>query len=59
MADLRPNIYAGVSITLFAALVALILRLKARRMTKIHLWYDDYFALVAFVSTALELFYDS
>lgn len=56
MADLQPNIYAAVSITLFAALTALILRLKARRITKISLWYDDYFTVVAFVSTTRQPF---
>lgn len=59
MADLQPNIYAAVSITLFVALTALILRLKARRMTKISFWYDDYFTVVAFVSTMRQPFHDN
>ncbi|KAF5017785.1 hypothetical protein F66182_10270 [Fusarium sp. NRRL 66182] len=49
MAGLQPNIYAAISITWVAALLALVLRLKARKMTKMKLWIDDYFAIVALV----------
>ena len=50
MAGLQPDFYSAVAITLTAAVAALLLRLKARRMTKQPLWYDDWFAVVAFVS---------
>uniref|UniRef100_A0A0D2YKW1 Rhodopsin domain-containing protein n=1 Tax=Fusarium oxysporum (strain Fo5176) TaxID=660025 RepID=A0A0D2YKW1_FUSOF len=53
MAGLQPDIYAAISITWVAAFLALGLRLKARRMTKMNLWFDDYFAVIAllFVSS--------
>ncbi|KAF4978639.1 hypothetical protein FZEAL_5042 [Fusarium zealandicum] len=54
MAGLQPNIYAAVSITWCAAIIALILRLKARRMTKMRLWFDDYLAVTALSLTAIE-----
>ncbi|EXA31662.1 hypothetical protein FOQG_11400 [Fusarium oxysporum f. sp. raphani 54005] len=47
MAGLQPDIYAAISITWVAAFLALGLRLKARRMTKMNLWFDDYFAIIA------------
>ena len=50
MAGLQPDVYASIFITMAAASTALALRLIARRMTKVPLWYDDYFAVVAFVS---------
>ncbi|RGP77277.1 hypothetical protein FLONG3_4792 [Fusarium longipes] len=47
MAGLQSDIYAAISITWFAAFLALVMRLKARRMMKTKLWLDDYFAIVA------------
>lgn len=55
MAGLQPDIYAAISITWVAAFLALSLRLKARRMTKMSLWFDDYFAIIALVGLALPL----
>ena len=49
MAGLQSNVYAAVSITWAAALLALILRVIARRMMKITWWFDDYFCVSAFV----------
>ncbi|KAF5700373.1 integral membrane protein [Fusarium globosum] len=53
MAGLQPDIYAAISITWVAAFLALSLRLKARRMTKMSLWFDDYFAIIALFIPAL------
>ncbi|KAJ4162034.1 hypothetical protein NW765_010127 [Fusarium oxysporum] len=55
MAGLQPDIYAAISITWVAAFLALGLRLKARRMTKMNLWFDDYFAVIALL---VSLCYD-
>ncbi|KAI1033749.1 hypothetical protein LB503_011132 [Fusarium chuoi] len=55
MAGLQPDIYAAISITWVAAFLALSLRLKARRMTKMSVWFDDYFAIIALVGLALSL----
>ncbi|KAG5772258.1 hypothetical protein H9Q72_001515 [Fusarium xylarioides] len=55
MAGLQPDIYAAISITWVAAFLALSLRLKARRMTKMNLWFDDYFAMIALVGLARAL----
>lgn len=49
MTGLVPDIYAAIFITFSAAVVALVLRFTARRMTKMKLWFDDYFAVVATV----------
>ncbi|KAI7772334.1 hypothetical protein LZL87_007695 [Fusarium oxysporum] len=54
MAGLQPDIYAAISITWVAAFLALGLRLKARRMTKMNLWFDDYFAIIALVRFACK-----
>ncbi|KAF5635912.1 integral membrane protein [Fusarium sp. NRRL 52700] len=53
MAGLQPDIYAAIGITWVAAFLALSLRLKARRMTKMNLWFDDYFAIIALSIPAL------
>lgn len=50
MAGLQSEIYSAIAITLTVALVALVLRMMARRITKQPLWYDDGFAVVALVS---------
>ncbi|KAF4958723.1 hypothetical protein FSARC_10948 [Fusarium sarcochroum] len=49
MSDLQGNVYAGISITWGGALIALILRVLARRMTKQAWWFDDYFCVSAFL----------
>ncbi|KAJ4312731.1 hypothetical protein N0V84_009793 [Fusarium piperis] len=49
MAGYQLNTYLAVSITWFAALLSLIARVFARRMTKIRWWWDDYLCLGAFV----------
>jgi hypothetical protein len=48
MAGLQPNIWAGVAIPWFAALVSLVMRACARRMTKMKWCFDDYFSVLAF-----------
>ncbi|KAF4965420.1 hypothetical protein FSARC_6771 [Fusarium sarcochroum] len=48
MAGLQPNIWAGVAIPWFAALISLVMRACARRMTKMKWWFDDYFSFLAF-----------
>ncbi|KAM5342197.1 hypothetical protein ACJ41O_015228 [Fusarium nematophilum] len=55
MAGLQENIYVSTAITWVAAFVALIMRGFARRMTKMSWWYDDYFCVLAFVSSGLLL----
>lgn len=50
MAGLQANVYAAVGITWVAALLALIARVAARRITKVAWWIDDYFCVSAFVS---------
>ncbi|CEF79715.1 hypothetical protein SNK03_007548 [Fusarium graminearum] len=49
MAGLQPNIWAGVAIPWLAALVSLVMRVCARRMTKMSWWFDDYFSILAFI----------
>lgn len=55
MAGLQNNAYAAVSITWGAALIAVILRIYARRLTKQAWWLDDYFCIYAFVSVVVLL----
>jgi hypothetical protein len=46
----RPfRAYVCLIITFTAAVLALLFRLLARRLTKQRLWYDDYLAILAFV----------
>ncbi|KAF2638689.1 hypothetical protein P280DRAFT_508923 [Massarina eburnea CBS 473.64] len=45
----QPNAYACLGITFAAATTTLVLRLVARYLTKVSLWYDDWLALVAYV----------
>ncbi|KAH7202977.1 hypothetical protein BKA60DRAFT_656978 [Fusarium oxysporum] len=52
MAQLDPNVLASASVTLGVAALALVCRLVARRMTKMSLWFDDYFAIFAFLFAA-------
>lgn len=49
MAQFDPNIVVSVFVTMVVAALALTGRLVARRMTKVVLWLDDYFAISAFV----------
>lgn len=49
MAQFDPNVLASAFVTLGVAALALVCRLVARRMTKVSLWFDDYFAIFAFV----------
>lgn len=53
MTGRQVSIWLSVAIPWFAALAASVMRLMARRMTKIPLWYDDYLAILAFVSPTL------
>ncbi|KAK7943608.1 uncharacterized protein PG986_012721 [Apiospora aurea] len=55
MESRQPEIYGAVTITLIASTSALALRLIARRMKRIALWYDDYLAITAW---AAALAYD-
>lgn len=50
MAELQDDVYLSIGITWFAALVALCLRLIARRITRNKSWFDDYLSVLAFVS---------
>ncbi|GKU11488.1 unnamed protein product, partial [Fusarium langsethiae] len=49
MAGLQPNIWAGVAIPWLAALCSLVMRVCARRMTKMSWWFDDSFSILAFL----------
>lgn len=49
--DRRPELYAAALIPYTAAAVALILRNVARRKTRVTMVWEDYLAIVAFVST--------
>lgn len=44
------DVWACVGVTLGLATVSVVLRFLARRMTKVALWWDDWFAVLAFVS---------
>ena len=48
--DLRPDVWVSLAIPWFAALIAVCLRIWARRMTKVSWWFDDYFSILGFVS---------
>ena len=45
----RPSLYAAAIITWILALIAVALRFTARRLTHLHLWYDDWLVVVALV----------
>jgi hypothetical protein len=49
-ANRQPELYAAAIIPYTAAAVALVLRMVARRKTRVHLVWEDYLAIVAFVS---------
>lgn len=49
MTGLVPNVYAAVIIPMPAAALALVLRIKARRMTRMGLGYDDALCIAAWV----------
>ena len=56
----RPfRAYICLVITFTAAFLALSLRLLARRLTKLPLWYDDYLAILAFVGTTNPVTHNS
>lgn len=56
MAGLQTNVYVAAIVTWTAALVALVLRVIARRITKQRWWVDDYFCVCAFVSLSACFF---
>ncbi|KAF2489885.1 hypothetical protein BU16DRAFT_544240 [Lophium mytilinum] len=45
----QTDAYACLAITFFAALLCMALRLAARRVTKVPLWYDDWLGIIAFM----------
>ncbi|KAH8758002.1 hypothetical protein F5883DRAFT_502585 [Diaporthe sp. PMI_573] len=47
--DLRPDVWVSLAIPWFAALIAVCLRIWARRMTKVSWWFDDYFSILGFL----------
>lgn len=47
------NAYLCLSITFAAATLTLLLRLVARRVTKVSLWFDDYLALLAYLCASV------
>ncbi|VUC23772.1 unnamed protein product [Clonostachys rosea] len=49
MAGLQLNIYVGIGITWFAAVISMVMRVAARRLTKVNWWYDDWFCIAAFL----------
>lgn len=49
MAGPVVDLYVSIAIPLTAATFALVFRFVARRISKCHLWFDDYFALLAYV----------
>lgn len=51
----QASIWISIAIPWFAALMALSMRLWARRLTKMTWWLDDYFAILAFVSPCRHL----
>lgn len=55
MAGLQNNLYAGIGVTWIIALATLIMRVIARRVTRVNWWFDDYFSILAFVRASLFL----
>ncbi|KAH7159466.1 hypothetical protein B0J13DRAFT_670219 [Dactylonectria estremocensis] len=53
MAGLENNLYISTAVTWVAAFVALVMRVIARRMTKMPWWYDDWFCVAAFIFASL------
>jgi hypothetical protein len=52
-ASRQPNGYVAVIVTFAAGATTLFLRLIARRLTRVQLWWDDYIAVVAFLSAGV------
>lgn len=52
MADYDTDVLAVIVATFGIAMVFLILRMVARKVTRVHLWWDDYLAIAAFVFSA-------
>jgi hypothetical protein len=55
MAGPLLGIYVSIAIPLTAATFALVFRFLARRISKCHLWFDDYFALLSYVCLVSSL----
>ncbi|GKU05638.1 unnamed protein product [Fusarium langsethiae] len=49
MSSLQPDLWAAEFVTFPAATIFLFLRLASRRITRVHLWWDDYFAILCYV----------
>ncbi|KAL3601604.1 hypothetical protein FPOAC2_05874 [Fusarium poae] len=49
MSSLQPDLWAAEFVTFPAATIFLILRLSSRRITRVHLWWDDYFAILCYI----------
>lgn len=47
----QPELFVALSITWSFATLTLVLRLLCRRLTKNRLWWDDSFAIIAYVSS--------
>jgi hypothetical protein len=45
----QTNAYVCILVTFATATISIVLRLIARRLTRISLWLDDYLAIIAFL----------
>jgi hypothetical protein len=55
----QPELYAAAIIPYTAAAIALVLRIVARRKTRMPIVWEDYLAIVAFVSTLYRSYVSS
>jgi hypothetical protein len=49
----QPGAYTCVIVTGVAATITLVLRMVARKLTKVQIWFDDWFAILGYVRPLL------
>lgn len=49
MVDYDNDVLAVIVATFALAMIFLVLRMVARKVTRVHLWWDDYLAIAAFL----------
>lgn len=49
MESKQADVWAAEFVTFAAATIFIILRFVSRRLTRVHLWWDDYFAICCYV----------
>ncbi|KAL4731923.1 hypothetical protein ACLX1H_000920 [Fusarium chlamydosporum] len=53
MRSLQPDLWTAEFVTFSAATICITLRISSRRITRVHFWWDDYFAILCYATAVV------